>query len=81
MAATAYGFIGLGNMGAAMCAHLCAAGLPITAFDRAGTRERAPQGGGASQPAHADVGELAHLGPPGTTTVRGPAVSRPAPRA
>ena len=44
MAATAYGFIGLGNMGAPMCGHLCAAGLPITCYDSAGTAERAPDG-------------------------------------
>ncbi len=44
MAATAYGFIGLGNMGAAMCGHLCAADLPVTCFDAAGTAERAPEG-------------------------------------
>ena len=43
MAATAYGFIGLGNMGAPMCSHLCAAGLPITCYDAAGTAERAPE--------------------------------------
>ncbi len=44
MAATTYGFIGLGNMGAAMCGHLCAAGLPIVCYDAAGTAERAPEG-------------------------------------
>ena len=44
MAATAYGFIGLGNMGAPMCGHLCDAGLAITCFDAAGTAERAPEG-------------------------------------
>lgn len=44
MAATAYGFIGLGNMGAPMCGHLCAAGLPIICYDAAGTSERAPEG-------------------------------------
>lgn len=44
MAATAYGFIGLGNMGAPMCGHLCAAGLPMTCYDAAGTAERVPEG-------------------------------------
>ena len=44
MTATAYGFIGLGNMGAPMCGHLCDAGLPITCYDAAGTTERAPAG-------------------------------------
>ena len=44
MAATAYGFIGLGNMGAPMCGHLCAAGLSIICYDAAGTSERAPEG-------------------------------------
>ncbi len=44
MTATAYGFIGLGNMGASMCGHLCTAGLPITCYDVAGTAERAPDG-------------------------------------
>ena len=44
MAATAYGFIGLGNMGAPMCGHLCDAGLQITCYDAAGTAERATDG-------------------------------------
>ena len=44
MTATAYGFIGLGNMGAPMCGHLLAAGLPITCYDAAGTAARAPDG-------------------------------------
>ena len=48
MTATAYGFIGLGNMGAPMCGHLCAAGLPITCYDAAGTAERAPEGAEAA---------------------------------
>lgn len=39
-----YGFIGLGNMGAPMCANLCAAGIVPTVFDAAGTAERAPEG-------------------------------------
>ena len=44
MAATAYGFIGLGNMGNPMCGHLCNAGLAVTCYDAAGTAERAPEG-------------------------------------
>ena len=44
MTATAYGFIGLGNMGVPMCGHLCDAGLAITCHDAAGTLERVPQG-------------------------------------
>ncbi|MDA0785768.1 MAG: NAD(P)-dependent oxidoreductase [Proteobacteria bacterium] len=39
-----YGFIGLGNMGAPMCANLCKAGFVPTVFDAAGTAERAPDG-------------------------------------
>ncbi|MBT4772349.1 MAG: NAD(P)-dependent oxidoreductase [Rhodospirillaceae bacterium] len=39
-----YGFIGLGNMGAPMCANLCAAGIVPCVFDAAGTAERAPAG-------------------------------------
>ena len=46
MAATAYGFIGLGNMGMPMCGHLCTAGLPVICYDAAGTQERAPEGAG-----------------------------------
>ncbi len=48
MAAPAYGFIGLGNMGVPMCGHLCAAGLPMTCFDAAGTAQRAPEGAEAA---------------------------------
>ncbi len=44
MTAPAYGFIGLGNMGAAMSGHLCNAGLSIIAYDAAGTAARAPEG-------------------------------------
>lgn len=44
MAANAFGFIGLGNMGAPMCANLVAAGLALRVFDAAGTAERAPEG-------------------------------------
>ncbi|NKB50143.1 MAG: NAD-binding protein [Alphaproteobacteria bacterium] len=44
MAATAYGFIGLGNMGNPMCGHLCDAGLNVVCYDAAGTAERAPEG-------------------------------------
>ena len=41
---TVYGFIGLGNMGAPMCANLVAAGMSLRVFDAAGTAERTPQG-------------------------------------
>jgi len=44
MSGISYGFIGLGNMGAPMCANLCAAGIVPTVFDAAGTAERAPEG-------------------------------------
>lgn len=44
MAANTFGFIGLGNMGAPMCANLVAAGLSMRVFDAAGTAERAPEG-------------------------------------
>ena len=44
MSGISYGFIGLGNMGAPMCANLCAAGFVPTVFDAAGTAERAPDG-------------------------------------
>jgi 3-hydroxyisobutyrate dehydrogenase len=37
------GFVGLGNMGTALCANLVASGVPIIAFDIAGTEERAPE--------------------------------------
>ena len=38
------GFIGLGNMGGPMAANLAKSGLPMVAFDAAGTAERAPDG-------------------------------------
>ncbi|MBO6783915.1 MAG: NAD(P)-dependent oxidoreductase, partial [Alphaproteobacteria bacterium] len=44
MAANAVGFIGLGNMGAPMCANLVKAGFEVAAFDAAGTPGRAPEG-------------------------------------
>ncbi|MBO22991.1 MAG: NADPH nitroreductase [Rhodospirillaceae bacterium] len=44
MSDTSYGFIGLGNMGAPMCANLCAAGILPTVFDVAGSAQRAPGG-------------------------------------
>ena len=44
MPGTSYGFIGLGNMGAPICANLCAAGLAPVVFDAAGTAARAPNG-------------------------------------
>lgn len=39
-----YGFIGLGNMGKPMADNLAASGLRVSVFDKAGTRERAPDG-------------------------------------
>jgi 3-hydroxyisobutyrate dehydrogenase-like beta-hydroxyacid dehydrogenase len=39
----AVGFIGLGNMGSALCANLVSEGLDVWCFDRAGA-ERAPEG-------------------------------------
>jgi|TARA_B110000116_G_scaffold236270_1_gene221804 3-hydroxyisobutyrate dehydrogenase len=39
-----YGFIGLGNMGAAMCSNLTKSGIEIVCYDVAGTAERAPAG-------------------------------------
>jgi 3-hydroxyisobutyrate dehydrogenase len=44
MAANTFGFIGLGNMGAPMCANLVAAGFDLRVFDAAGTASRAPDG-------------------------------------
>ncbi len=44
MSQTAYGFIGLGNMGGPMCANLAAAGFDVLAYDAAGTAERLPEG-------------------------------------
>ncbi|MEP4886961.1 MAG: NAD(P)-binding domain-containing protein, partial [Alphaproteobacteria bacterium] len=44
MPEVSYGFIGLGNMGAPMCANLCAAGFIPIVFDAAGTAARAPDG-------------------------------------
>jgi 3-hydroxyisobutyrate dehydrogenase len=43
MTTTVYGFIGLGNMGAPMCANLVTAGLELCVFDAAGTADRAPE--------------------------------------
>jgi 3-hydroxyisobutyrate dehydrogenase len=37
------GFVGLGNIGHPMAANLCKAGLPLIAFDAAGTDARLPQ--------------------------------------
>ena len=42
------GFIGLGNMGAPMAAHLAGAGYRLLVHDTAGTRERAPAGAGCA---------------------------------
>lgn len=44
MAENTFGFIGLGNMGAPMCANLVAAGHTMRVFDAAGTAERVPDG-------------------------------------
>ncbi|MPZ99260.1 MAG: NAD-binding protein [Dehalococcoidia bacterium] len=41
---TPIGFIGLGNMGGPMSAHLAAAGHELLVYDAAGTAERAPAG-------------------------------------
>ena len=38
------GFIGLGNMGGPMVANLAAAGFRLSLHDKAGSRERAPEG-------------------------------------
>ena len=38
------GFIGLGNMGGPMVANLAAAGYSLSLHDKAGSRERAPEG-------------------------------------
>ena len=43
-AADAYGFIGLGRMGGPMAANLAKAGFGPSAFDKAGTEDRAPPG-------------------------------------
>jgi 3-hydroxyisobutyrate dehydrogenase len=48
MSGTAYGFIGLGNMGGPMCANLAATGFDVTAFDAAGTQARLPAGATAA---------------------------------
>lgn len=50
-----FGFVGLGNMGAAMAANLARAGYRLAVYDRAGTKERAPAG---TTPADS-VGEVA----------------------
>lgn len=39
-----YGFAGLGNMGGPMAANIAAGGFDLTVYDKAGTRERAPDG-------------------------------------
>ena len=44
MAEDAIGYIGLGNMGAAIVANMVAGGLAVHVFDSAGTGERAPEG-------------------------------------
>lgn len=39
-----YGFLGLGNMGAPMAAHIAAAGFEVVGYDAAGTKDRKPPG-------------------------------------
>jgi len=39
-----YGFLGLGNMGSPMAAHIAAAGFDVVGFDAAGTKDRLPEG-------------------------------------
>ncbi len=51
---TAYGFVGLGAMGAPMAGNLVAAGHQVIAFDIAGTAQRAPAGAGVVD----DLGEV-----------------------
>lgn len=55
MTAKTYGFIGLGNMGGPMCGHIAALGVPVLAFDAAGTEGRLPEGARAA----AGIAELA----------------------
>ncbi len=52
------GFIGLGNMGAPMAANLAAAGCDMRVHDKAGSRERAPEGAATAASA-AEVAEAA----------------------
>ncbi len=44
MNTTAYGFVGLGNMGGPMAANIAASGCDLTVYDSAGTAELAPPG-------------------------------------
>ncbi len=44
MTGKSLGFVGLGNMGAAMVANMAGAGHAVSVFDKAGTAERAPAG-------------------------------------
>ena len=44
MSIRAFGFVGLGNMGAPIAANMAAAGHALTVFDTAGTEARAPEG-------------------------------------
>ena len=39
-----YGFAGLGNMGGPMAANIAGGGFDLVVYDKAGTRERAPEG-------------------------------------
>lgn len=43
-----YGFLGLGQMGGPMAAHIATAGFPLIAYDKAGTPERLPAGATAA---------------------------------
>ena len=45
------GFIGLGDMGGPMAANIAASGVPVIAFDKAGTSERGPDGATIAQSA------------------------------
>jgi 3-hydroxyisobutyrate dehydrogenase-like beta-hydroxyacid dehydrogenase len=48
-AGSAYGFIGLGDMGGPMAANMAAAGLALTVYDKAGTAGRAPAAAAEAQ--------------------------------
>jgi len=57
-APSAYGFVGLGNMGAPMAANLARSGAKLVVFDKAGSAARAPAGARAASSA-ADVSAAA----------------------
>jgi 3-hydroxyisobutyrate dehydrogenase len=46
--ASTVGFVGLGNIGGPMATNLCKAGIPVIAFDAAGTAARLPDGARAA---------------------------------